>query len=98
MMTTESAPAVSEGQAATPASPPAVPVGYEDYAGEIVVANGKPPRWMARVPYVAIVLSLGYYLLVGADDPVNLTFATLFILWMIYTPIAQKRGWFHIPM
>ena len=86
------------GQAASPVSPPAPPAGYDDYAGEIVVANGKPPRWMAAVPHVAILLSLGYYLLVRAADPVNLTFATLFILWMIYTPIAQKRGWFQIPM
>jgi hypothetical protein len=75
-----------------------LPPGHEDFAGEIVVANGKPPAWMKYVPYAGILLSLGYYALVRATDPVNLTFAALFILWVIYTPIAQKRGWFFIPM
>ena len=75
-----------------------LPSGYEEYAGEIAVANGKPPAWMKYVPYAAILLALGYYALVHATDPVNLTFAGLFVLWFIYTPIAQKRGWFHIPM
>ncbi|MCC7360615.1 MAG: hypothetical protein IT317_14135 [Anaerolineales bacterium] len=80
------------------ARPVPLPAGYEDYAGEIVVANGKPPRWMARVPQVAILLALGYYGLVRISDPVNLAFAALFLVWLIYTPIAQKRGWFFIPM
>jgi hypothetical protein len=76
----------------------ALPSGHEDYAGEIVVANGKMPGWLARVPYVALLLSLAYYAYVRAFDPVNLVFAALFVLWMIYTPIAQKRGWYFIPM
>lgn len=75
-----------------------LPPGYDDYAGEVQVANGKMPRWLARVPYVGLILSLAYYIYVRAFDPVNLVFAILFTLWMIYTPIAQKRGWFHIPM
>lgn len=75
-----------------------LPSGYEDYAGEIVVANGRMPRWFTRAPYVSILLALTYYVYVRAFDPVNLFFAALFILWMIYTPIAQKRGWFFIPM
>jgi hypothetical protein len=76
----------------------ALPPGYEDYAGEILVANGKMPAWFTRIPYTAILLSLAYYAYVRAFDPVNLMFAALFILWMIYTPIAQKRGWFYVPM
>jgi hypothetical protein len=70
----------------------------EDFAGEIRVAGGKPPRWSTLVPYVAIVLALAYYLYVRATDPVNLVFATLFLFWLIYTPIAKRRGWFFIPM
>ena len=35
---------------------------------------------------------------VGYLGSSNLTFAGLLVLWLIYTPIAQKRGWFHIPM
>ena len=81
----------------TPADDP-LPPGYDDYAGEILVENGKPPRWFRRVPYVVLLVALGYYAWVHVSDPVNLAFAALFILWMIYTPIAQKRGWFHIPM
>lgn len=83
-----------------PAAPraAALPPGHEDYAGEIVVANGKPPRWMSFVPQVAILLALGYYVFVRATDPVNLVFAGLFVVWLIYTPIAQKRGWHFIPM
>ena len=76
----------------------ALPAGYEDYAGEIVAANGKMPRWFTRVPYLSIILSLAYYAWVRASDPVNLVFAVLLSIWMIYTPIAQKRGWFFIPM
>lgn len=83
---------------ANPDSIQTLPPGYQDFAGEILVENGKPPRWVRYVPYVAIVISLAYYVFVGAFDPVNLTFAALFILWAIYTPIAQKRGWFFIPM
>lgn len=79
-----------------------LPSGHEDYAGEIVVANGRPPRWATRVPYAFIVWALAYYAWVFLDegrlDPVNLVFAILFVVWMIYTPIAQKRGWFFIPM
>ena len=76
----------------------ALPPGYEDYAGEVQVANGKMPRWFTRVPYVAVILALAYYGLVRAFDPVNLIFAALFVAWMIYTPLAQKRGWFFVPM
>lgn len=80
-------------------APPAdLPLGWEDFAGEVQVAHGRPPRWLKFVPYAGIVLSLAYYLVVRAFDPVNLVFAALFIAWAIYTPIAQKRGWFHIPM
>jgi hypothetical protein len=75
-----------------------LPPGHEDFAGEIVVANGKMPRWLGRLPYLGLLLSLAYYVFVRAFDPVNLTFAALFVLWMIYTPLAQKRGWFVIPM
>jgi hypothetical protein len=71
---------------------------YEDFAGEIQVKNGKPPRWLTKVPYVAMAWALGYYLLVRVTDPVNLVFAALFVIWLVYTPIAQKRGWFFISM
>jgi hypothetical protein len=69
-----------------------------DFAGEITVANGRMPRWMPRVGQVAVVLGLAYYLYVGAFHPVNLVFAALLLFWLIYTPIAQRRGWFFIPM
>lgn len=75
-----------------------LPAGHEDYAGEIQVSNGKPPTWMAHIPRVAVLLALAYYLYVRAFDPINLIFAVLFVVWLIYTPIAQKRGWFFIPM
>ena len=90
----------AEQTPATPAAPPvaAAPPGPVDFAGEITVANGKPPRWMPRVGQVAVVLGLAYYLYVGAFDPVNLVFAALLLFWLIYTPIAQRRGWFYIPM
>lgn len=82
----------------TPATPAPLPPGYDDYAGEIQVANGKPPAWMAHVPRIVVLLALAYYLYVRAFDPINLIFAALFVIWLIYTPIAQKRGWFFIPM
>ena len=71
---------------------------YTDFAGEIQVENGPPPAWLAHVPRVAIILSLAYYLYVQAFDPVNLVCGGLLILWLVYTPIARKRGWFFIPM
>ena len=70
----------------------------EDFAGEIRVLQGPPPRWLVFVPYVAIAWALGYYLYVRATDPVNLAFAAVFVTWSIYTPIAKKRGWFFVPM
>ncbi len=79
-------------------SPAPLPPGYDDFAGEIQVENGKPLAWMAHVPRVGIFLALAYYLYVRAIDPVNLVVAALLVLWLIYTPIAQKRGWFFIPM
>lgn len=79
-------------------APAALPTGHEDFAGEVTVANGKPPRWFTRVPYVGILLALAYYVWVRAFDPVNLVFAALLVFWFVYTPIAQKRGWFFIPM
>ena len=75
-----------------------VPPGHDDFGGEILIANGKPPRWFTKTPYVAMALALGYYALVRATDPVNLVFASLFVIWFIYTPIAQKKGWFFLPM
>jgi hypothetical protein len=75
-----------------------LPPGHEDFAGEIVAANGKPPAWLRYVPYVGTGLALGYYAWVRATDPVNLVVAGLLLAWLIYTPIAQKRGWFWIPM
>jgi hypothetical protein len=44
------------------------------------------------------VWGLGSIVAARAFDPVNLTFGGLLLVWMIYTPIAQKRGWFHIAM
>jgi hypothetical protein len=52
-------------------------------------------RW---IPYVFGVWGLGYIVAARAFDPVNLTFGGLLWVWMVYTPIAQKRGWFHIAM
>ena len=75
-----------------------VPPGYDNFANEILVANGKPPRWLARLPFVGIGLALAYYIYVRAFDPINLVFAALFVIWLIYTPIAQRRGWFFLPM
>ncbi len=75
-----------------------LPSGYDDYAGEIQVANGTPPKWLTRLPYFGVVVALAYYMYVGAFDPVNLVFEALFFTWLIYTPIAQKRGWFFIAM
>jgi len=92
-MTSGENPSATE---AAPANP--LPPGYQDYAGDVQVGNGKPPRWLKYLPYVGIILSLGYYLHVRAFDTVNLVFAGLLALWAIYTPIAQKRGWFFIPM
>ena len=97
------APAGAEPAVASPATPAApgadpLPPGYEEFAGEITVANGPMPRWFRRLPYILVIVSLAYYVYVRAFDPVNLVFAALFIIWMIYTPIAQKRGWFFIPM
>lgn len=70
----------------------------EDFGGEIQVQNGKPPRWLTKVPYLAMLWALGYYVVVGVADPINLVFAALFVLWLVYTPIAQKKGWFFLPM
>ncbi len=92
-----------------PASPPAsdqagktaggaLPPGYEEFADEILVANGPMPNWFRWLPHALLIFCLAYYVYVRAFDPVNLVFAALFITWMIYTPIAQKRGWFFIPM
>jgi hypothetical protein len=78
-------------------SPISLPPGHDDYAGEIQVQNGKPPAWMVQVPRLGAILGLAYYVYVQAFDPVNLVFAGL-VVWLIYTPIAQSRGWFHIPM
>jgi hypothetical protein len=74
------------------------PANYDDFADEIRVENGKPPRWLTKAPYVAMTCALGYYAWVRATDPVNLVFAALFALWFVYTPIAQKKGWFFLPM
>ncbi len=70
----------------------------EDYAGHIQVENGPPPKWFTWVPYVAMIWALGYYVSVRATDPVNLVFAGLFVLWLVYTPVARKRGWFFLPL
>ncbi|MDW8325493.1 MAG: hypothetical protein RMK99_02900 [Anaerolineales bacterium] len=82
--------------------PAPLPPGYEDYAGEITVANGKPPKWATYVPQVFTLWALAYYVWLFLDegtlDPINLTFGVLFLIWLIYTPIAQKRGWFFVPM
>ena len=70
----------------------------EDFAGEIRVLQGPPPRWLVVVPHLAIAWALGYYLYVQATDPVNLVFAAVFVAWSIYTPIAKRRGWFFVPL
>jgi hypothetical protein len=90
----EAAPPAAAETPATASLPP----GQEDFAGEIAVGNGPMPGWFRRLPYLTLLAGLAYFLYVRAFDPVNLAFAALFILWMIYTPIAQKRGWFFIPM
>ncbi len=75
-----------------------VPAGYDNFADEILTANQPPPHWFTFVPYIAIVLALAYYIYVRAFDPVNLVFGALFVIWLIYTPIAKRRGWFFMPL
>jgi len=75
-----------------------VPERYDNYADEILVANGAPPRWYASLPYVGVVAALAYYVYVRAFDPVNVVFAGLFIVWLLYTPIAKRRGWYFLPL
>jgi hypothetical protein len=74
------------------------PANYDQFAGEILVANGDPPLWFTRLPYAAIAAALAYYFHVRPLDPVNTIFAALFISWLVYTPIAKKRGWFYISL
>ena len=74
------------------------PANYEQFAGEILVANGDPPRWFTRLPYVAVVLALAYYFHIRPLDPVNTVFAALFVIWLVYTPIAKKQGWFYLSL
>jgi hypothetical protein len=69
-----------------------------DFADEIQVSDGPPPRWLRWLPHVFAAWGVGYVVAARAFDPVNLTFGGLLLVWMIYTPIAQKRGWFFIPM
>jgi hypothetical protein len=95
-MTTAAKPADAAPPEGAQADP--LPPGYEDYAGEVRVANGPAPRWLKRLPFAALALALAYDVWVRAFDPVNLVFAGLFVLWMIYTPIAQKRGWPALPL
>jgi hypothetical protein len=75
-----------------------IPAGYDNYADEILVANGRPPRWFRWLPYVVVVLGLAYYVFVRAFDTVNLIFGALLIIWLVYTPLARKKGWFFIPL
>lgn len=84
--------------ASAPATAMPLPPGVEDFAGEIWVGRGAAPPWLRYLPHVAIVIGLVYYVLVRAFDPINLLLGALMVAWMIYTPIAQKRGWFFIPM
>jgi hypothetical protein len=91
-------PAELQLSAPDPQAAESLPPGYEEFAGEITVANRPMPGWFRRLPYILLIVSLAYYVYVRAFDPVNLVFAALFIIWMIYTPIAQRRGWFFIPM
>lgn len=75
-----------------------LPAAYDNYGDEILVANGDPPRWFTRLPYAAVVVALAYYFHVRPLDPVNTVFATLFVIWLVYTPIAKKRGWFYFSL
>ncbi len=75
-----------------------LPSAYDNYGDEILVANGQPPRWFTRLPYAAVVVALAYYFHVRPLDPVNTVFAALFMVWLVYTPIAKKRGWFHFSL
>ena len=75
-----------------------LPVGYDNYADVILVANGKPPDWLGLLPPAGIIWALAYYLSARAFDRVNLVFAIWFLVWLIYTPVARKRGWFFVPM
>lgn len=75
-----------------------MPPGVEEYAGEVQAGRGAAPGWLRNLPYGLIVLCLLYYALSRAFDPVNLVFGGLLLFWFIYTPIAQRRGWFFIPM
>jgi len=84
-------------QSATTSTPEPVSA-PNDFAGEIQVSGGPPPRWLRWLPHVFAVWGVGYILAARAFDPVNLTFGGLLLAWMIYTPIARKRGWFHIAM
>jgi hypothetical protein len=74
------------------------PAHYEQFASEILVANGDPPGWFRLLPYAAVVAALAYYFHVRPLNLVNTVFAALFMFWLVYTPIAKKRGWFYFSL
>ena len=74
------------------------PANYKEFAGEILVANGESPRWFTLLPYAVVIAALAYYFHIRPLDPVNTVFATLFIIWLVYTPVAKKRGWFYLSL
>ncbi|MDE3089334.1 MAG: hypothetical protein KGJ80_08105 [Chloroflexota bacterium] len=75
----------------------------EDVAGEVRYGSGKQPGWMKYWPYVLVVWALWFAFFGGAglfhvEQPINLFFSGIIIVWAIYHLLASRFKWPNLPL
>ncbi len=86
-----------------PPLPTPAPDHSEEIAGEVRVGHGGQPWWMKVWPFVLIVWALWFAFIGGqglfhVEEPVNLFFSGIVILWAIYHLLAPHFKWPNLPL
>jgi hypothetical protein len=86
-----------------PPLPEPVTENSEDVEGEVRYGQGTQPWWMKYWPYVLIVWALWFAFFGGqglfhVEQPVNLFFSGVVILWAVYHLLAPHFKWPGLPL
>ncbi len=86
-----------------PPLPETVTENSKDVAGEVRYGQGTQPGWMKYWPYVLIAWALWFAFIGGqglfhVEQPVNLFFSGVVILWAVYHLLAPRFKWPNLPL
>ncbi len=100
--TPEPSPSTSSGDQ-FPALPEPVTENSKEIAGEVRVGQGSQPWWFKLWPFVLALWAIWFAFWGGqglfhVEQPINLFFSGVVIVWAVYHLLALYFKWPHLPL